>query len=345
VSSPTRGTIRTVQQQSEDEKGPFVYLTTVLQKYSCEMFCLDACDGHQEAPGRQTTITFQHFLAHLLQTGQVLAFDVNDLERIRSLELEEIIAALRACAADDYPRGIGIEDGRDYCLDRERLDLRRLSAKRRTSANRIVWPCMPAITIQRAPAGLVSRKPWTQVPVEHLDLKLARGRDEARQARESRSRMIVIVPQPYLPPPAASMDATSDCRGFFCLSGRMNRQGKPAMFLGDERELHRMPDPAARERIKRGRAAERYALWQEQLNEIHHRHPEKTHSELCSEYVAKLKAESPVSQELKLSPGTVRRKTRDPGRRRRGRPVFQARSIIAPMRPAQLPALESSAQF
>lgn len=302
---------------------PFIFLSDVLQDYGSCKFRSDetAVDPqHYGDASKQVAVTLGGYLADKIEKTEVLLFDVHSLKLISGLELKEVLEYLRRLGQSNAT-DIGIEHGRDYCLDGER-------------AMQAIWQVIgntPPRRSGKRKLSVLSAKPLTPASeadprredkiecwgfeteyfsVEAMQLKLAEARVVARRekaypsplaARASANKKVHA-----LPPGATVPSQKFAGQGtYFYSIETFNREGLPALSL-DAAVLTRPPRPSEKN--------ERNAKWQSLLKSMYLLDKEKSHTALCEKLAIRLNNDRGRG-DGEVTAATIRRNTEDPGKR------------------------------
>lgn len=308
----------------------FIYLSDALRLYGGKAYCISVesqCNTHDARCSAPHFFSFGLFLANCINTRAVLLFDVHSLNVPCLRETVEVITCLRGMRDGGDVPGLGVESGRDYCLDYERLADAIKSTKSKALSSEVAstisstkgLPASPEYTHYIDPAWAEwndgSPKP---VSLEFVHKKLVDARHiasvEGHYLNTERIKLPRWSTSPQLLNPAMKpIDPSQCCIGdTVYLVGKMNRQGKPALFIQP------LFSPGKSPRSLRTQLTEqRNHQWQTRLNEMYKSEPYKgmSHDALCRELAKKINRDAAPSQTKTISPERIRRVTKDPGKR------------------------------
>ena len=318
-----------------DESCPFIYLTTALRRHSFRRYYLNRILLNASENKGRGAVSFALFLACLIQDKQVLLFDVNNLTVVNSEETAEVVEALKFDENSLFPEKIGIAFGRDYCLDRSRLS-EALKESKHIDYAKDGFPTAKGSSMPPNVSIFSGQKVdfWGRKKdirsLEFLDLKRAEGRYKATLPPSKSPGRIALasIAQSNLKP-SGLLPPAEDCPHRFdpdgeeiLLIGKINRQGEPALFLGNEKEIDEGNTPlhaVPLEKTEKESAYKKYAKWQARINQIAEEsgHRGKTHVQLCNTLAEEIKTS--FSKDGKdVTSETIRRYTKAPGNRKPG---------------------------
>ncbi len=302
---------------------PLIYLSEVLQDYgNCEVPI--ECAGeitpsirnHSDSPSTK----FECFLANKIECADIILFDVHSLDVIRGGELREILQYLRN-RRGSMPTDIGIENGRDYYLDRERAmqaisETNAFGSKTNSYKGKASQKNAYVAVVSSAYGPLRSQD-WdidrVHISNDEVMLRIANARVRAKglivPTGLALRKLAASLERP-LPAGAKELSKQpNEFYEFFYMSGKFNRMGLPALSLG-----------AAITKENNGaiRANERHVIWQSRLNDLYLANKNKSHTALCEELAELLYDERRLRDSKKVSSSTIRRSTTDPGKRKPG---------------------------
>lgn len=291
---------------------PFIYISTALRIHGVCGYYSGPSDNESL---RTKSVVFRLFLAKLIETRVIQVFDVFNLDPICLLEREELVNSLNAGIHESHSIWRTVELGRDYCLDREKLG-QAISAVRtcHIPEAKISFPTQLPISVAPSLTQAEIDDDWRwddpQVALcyDRQMAKLISGRLSNRDP----SPIALLHKHKWTLDEAASILPTSFPADYLYLSGKMNRAGKPAVFLCN---LHELNEPSAPLSSKAQAKEGRNNNWQRRLDEMHRQvgNKQKSHGTLCDELANELNT-SLVSKQngKKISGGTIRTVTRSP---------------------------------
>lgn len=322
-----QGTQRMVQKTKAVGKGngtaaPFIYLSDVLRDYGAYMVPTEGNgQGTQTSHGDldEASTDFGRFLAAKIESTDILLFDVHTLTLISGQEMGEVLKYLRNRRSIE-PTDIGIESGRDYCLEAERtiqaiteinapapahqLRNRKKAARNETSAK---------LTPNSGAARTAFEEEWVNdrelISVEAMQLKLGVARAIVEREKKYPSmlgaRAAARKPVVEVPAGATVLKRSTDWSDYVHTANKFNSSGLPALSLGAA---------AADTSGSMQGLDEKHTEWQELLKSMYREDPEQSHTALCKKLAMRLNKDSTK----KVSMSTIRRNTRDPGKRKAG---------------------------
>jgi len=313
---------------------PFIYLSTALRKYSSKWYYLKSDNG---AAARRKATAFGPFLGKAIEEYSVLIFDACSLRLLDFLEQNEVTQALLDSGKTGFPIGIGLELGRDYCLDRDKLEqiIRSSRSIQPPQMNKAMSPpeflCLPEVGIAPPPPSSESddwgtdageTEPPTVISLDEQTFKLLEGRLKspptprqmkfnlkyARDEERNKERKTAATKLPARP---------IFSEEHLYLTGKMNREGRPVLFLGnlDEVRATTFADSDSATLPKQLRFKERNDRWQRKLNEMYRSDPPKSHTQLCKDLAKEIDSSF---AEKHVCAATIQKITHDPGHRSPG---------------------------
>lgn len=308
---------------------PFIHLSDVWAHYgSCEVPTTRGKRGEKAADGSplKRCISFGNHLANQIEATEMLLFDVHDFKPILGLELNEVVHFLRG-AGPKVADSIGMDKGRDYCLDGEKVMqmVGALKTKARSSGLSSE-PNTSVSIVESSNSSPNVKDPINErtdlfgdeigpVDVEILRLKLSEGRISAVREMKLRasggpaSKAAARTEARGLPTGAIALSNEYRILGEYeYFKNKFNRKGLPALWF-DTTEIEW---PFINESL-----TQRNALWQSSLDNMYKSHPEKTHGVLCKDLANMLNAQRARGAK-EINSSTIRTNTFDPGNRGTG---------------------------
>lgn len=313
---------------------PFIFLSDVLHHYgSCDMPPTGGANAETLASTKSDPrhSTFGGMLADRIEKKDILIFDVYTLALIAGLELEEVLHFLRGFGSRNAST-IAIDKGRDYYMDGERtigwISTTNISSSAgKKEASRKTVKSSVAKLYAEVQNGVLEDD-WgrerARISDANILLKLAQGRviaerERAREVSGVAARLSRNVVRPALAVGATAPSTNEFDHSHFYVVGKFNRDGLPALWLDPK-------DPQSfRGKDKQIRINPK---WQSRLDEMHLKDKEKPHSALCLELSKSLVGER-GQQSRVVTAATIRKQTRDPGKRRAGgsRPTHSVQEL------------------
>jgi hypothetical protein len=270
---------------------PFIFLSDVLQDYGASKVPKAGAWEDSQTPhgvSQQNFFDFGNFLAAKLESSEILLFDVHTLKLIPDLEMQEVLHYLRSRGSSE-PADIGIENGRDYCLDGEKT-MQAISQcnvtkpTRQARSKKISKPNAndSIVNLESGATKGTTLDDWGAdrelISVEFMQLRLTEARAAVKRQQKSSSilaaRAAARKSARQMPVGATALSKKpNDYFDHFYSASRFNRSGLPALSL----------DAATPKAPGGGQGlTERNAEWQRRLKDMYLADKEKSHVELCT---------------------------------------------------------------
>lgn len=231
---------------------PLIFLSDILARYaSCDVMSQAETARADGALKGGVYTSFGSFLANKVTASEILLFDVYTLKLIVGLELEEVIQYLGSLGTTTAT-GIGMESGRDYCVDAEhaiQLISSICSTARFTGTRKVAGDGLGSNSLASSRPNKVGKgevvDDWSGQDKEHyswelLHVKVAEGRlavHRAQNLEKEFGKRLSGGPAARNRESALVAGATSSLKkrswsdSYVYFIGKFNRNGFPAVWF------------------------------------------------------------------------------------------------------------------